>query len=338
MFHVEQVRPELAKLGSEALASPAPRSVWVAIGSSFERVHRLVAGDVKSFEWDGYQWRASEGRTSESVHFFTMPCHVFTPSAEDSCFECSLHRRVRDGLSDLAGVARSSRPKPVTCVVMEVFSPPRVCTEAKRQGLPVGESLDLQTGWDFRNAADRSRAWDILDRDRPWLLLLEPVCSSFSVMQRSNVSRMPEEKLRRQREEGLAMLAFCIRLACEQHRCGRRFVIEQPASASSWETEGMRLLASLPGVEFVYTDMCAFGMNVDGSGLNKKPTGWLTNDACVAERLRRRVCSGLHRHVPLEGGRPSLAQVYPQELCRTLVAALRESIAQRADASEATKK
>ena len=53
--------------------------------------------------------------------------------------------------------------------VAEVFSPPRVTTEAARMGLTPGEAMDLTTGWNFNLAEDRRRAWDYLEQHKPKL-------------------------------------------------------------------------------------------------------------------------------------------------------------------------
>lgn len=85
----------------------------------------------------------------------------------------------------------------------------------------------------------------------------------------------------------------------------------------------MRRIAALPGVQKVTCDMCMFGMNVNGQGLNKKPTGILTNCASIAKKLARR-CDHRHFHVPVVNGLPKKAQVYPEEFCRAIVQGLQE--------------
>ena len=59
----------------------------------------------------------------------------------------------------------------------------------------------------------------------------------------------------------------------------------------------------------------AYGMNVDGSGLNQKPTCWVTNSKKIALQLQRR-CSRDHTHVNLMGGKAVKAAEYPKELCK----------------------
>ena len=61
-----------------------------------------------------------------------------------------------------------------------------------------------------------------------------------------------------------------------------------------------------------------------------KPTGWLTNSPCIAERPGVR-CSNLygestHRHVHLVNGRARAAQVYPVKLCLAILNGLRDQL------------
>ena len=72
------------------------------------------------------------------------------------------------GRTDFEGAPKTLGRKDRQCVVYhavryldhvgEVYSPPRVCEEARRQGLRAKLSLDLTNGWDFRLAAHRERS------------------------------------------------------------------------------------------------------------------------------------------------------------------------------------
>ena len=77
----------------------------------------------------------------------------------------------------------------------------------------------------------------------------------------------------------------------------------------------------------VHCDMCMFGMNVNGEGLNRKPTSLLTNSKCIAEEMDRR-CDHTHEHVPTLSGLPLKAQVYPKEFCKAILKALKNQILQ----------
>jgi hypothetical protein len=62
-----------------------------------------------------------------------------------------------------------------------------------------------------------------------------------------------------------------------------------------------------------------------GSALIKKPTGFMTNAPCLADRLSR-PCTGDHRHILLMGGRAKRAEIYPGELCREIIIGLSDQM------------
>ena len=79
--------------------------------------------------------------------------------------------------------------------VAEIYSPPRVTSEAKNYGLRTGEAMDITTGWDFRDAGQRNRAWKYLEEMRPALLIGSPMCTMLSALQ--SMSPNTEEKTRK---------------------------------------------------------------------------------------------------------------------------------------------
>ena len=109
-----------------------------------------------------------------------------------------------------------------------------------------------------------------------------------------------------------------------QSRQGRHFLHEHPWGADSWKLPSVIDVLEDGRVWGVQDDMCRFGMTShirerDGErGLVKKPTGFMTSSRFIAEELGMR-CTGDHSHVHLEGGRASAAQVYPAQLCETIV-------------------
>ena len=83
-------------------------------------------------------------------------------------------------------------------IVSEVYSAPRV-TEAARKfpriGILPGTALDLTTcdehgqPWDFGVPAMRRRAEELLDREKPVLLIGSPSCTPFSNIQNLNKNK-----------------------------------------------------------------------------------------------------------------------------------------------------
>ena len=59
----------------------------------------------------------------------------------------------------------------------EMFSPPRVGSEAAKFGLKVGDAMDLTTGWNFNNEEDCRRAEQYMDEQEPLVLIGSPPVS-----------------------------------------------------------------------------------------------------------------------------------------------------------------
>ena len=121
---------------------------------------------------------------------------------------------------------------------MEIFSPPRMVPEARRMGLPLGSSCswDLRTGWDSRNPAEVRRLWETLKRDRPWMVILQPECRAFSVMQNINRDRVSEDVRHAAITDGLNDLILCMEIAEDRGRRGRKILFEH---SSENRTEGL---------------------------------------------------------------------------------------------------
>lgn len=210
-------------------------------------------------------------------------------------------------------------------VVSEVFSPPRVAELAAKRGMKQGTSYDLITGWDLSTAENRRKMWSTLRHEKPELIIACPPCKMFSLLQELNFSKMPWDQAVHLIQIGLDDLELAALVATWQHRRGKYFVFEHPDGARSWDEECMQRLAGLPGVRRTRCDMCAYGMAVDESGFNLKPTGILTNSKCISKRLQRR-CPRDHVHAPLMGGRAVKAQVYPQAFCEEIIKGIKDQI------------
>ena len=98
----------------------------------------------------------------------------------------------------------------------------------------------------------------------------------------------------------------------------------------------MQELMSRVGVKRVKGHMCAHNMYIDdpaGRALAFKPTGWLSNSACILEQLGVQ-CTNLqnnpgfykHRHADLQGGRAARAAIYPEQLCYAILKGLRNQL------------
>ena len=204
--------------------------------------------------------------------------------------------------------------------VCEAFSRPRTAARARERGMKGGWSLDLNfvdpyTGrkWDLSDDTDQRKCMNLVHKTRPKLLTVSCPCTLFSALQALSGGVKDPEAMAR----AIKMVEFGVKLCEAQHRAGRLFTFEHPASATSWRLPCVTRLMSLGGIYAAVLDMCQFGMvqeDAMGIGHIKKATRIVSNSAAIDGLLERR-CDGGHRHIPLLNGRAKRAAEYPQALC-----------------------
>ena len=113
---------------------------------------------------------------------------------------------------------------------MEVFCPPRLVAEAQARGLKAGISLDKDTGWNANLASEKRHACALLQKHRPWLLLVSPECRMYSIMQRNcNQKKMDPKVWEEQLAEADDHVDFGMDLCIAQGKDQRKFVFEHPS-------------------------------------------------------------------------------------------------------------
>ena len=113
---------------------------------------------------------------------------------------------------------------------MEMYSPPRITIHAGKHWPKPGEALDLITGYDFNKKEDKERAWDIIKRDEPMLVVGSPECKMFSALQ--NLTKWNNDK-QRKLENARQHLKFICEVYEYQVAKGRLFLHEHPSTATS---------------------------------------------------------------------------------------------------------
>ena len=142
-------------------------------------------------------------------------------------------------------VGKSMSKKGSRTALYEIFSPPRLSLLADKFNVLLpkdGAAFDLELGWNVFVKRDRALFWKRLEEDDPYLCVLGPECKPFSQIMESNWSRMSTELAEHIKQEGLEMLSFSAEVALHRIRRGRKFVLEQPAFASSWATHAIRYI------------------------------------------------------------------------------------------------
>ena len=214
--------------------------------------------------------------------------------------------------------------------VCEVFSPPRVGTEAAKFGLEVWDAMDLTTGWGFNLAEHRRQAEEYVDKEKPFVLIGSPPCVAFSQLQ--TFVKNNERKANKV-AEGIRHMEFVAKLDRKQIEGGRVFIHENPAHAKSWALPCIQKMIRQVRVDVVEADQCMFGLKTWGTSraqlvLAKKPTIFMTNSRSIGQELRHK-CDGSHPHQPLVDGRAKDAARYPPALCRAICRGIMKEKKQR---------
>ncbi len=225
--------------------------------------------------------------------------------------------------------------------VSEVYSPARVTKLAEDFGLKPGYALDLTEDdpddgrpWDFSDPDKRKKAKAKQDAEKPFMLVVSPMCGPFSTLQNFNYSDMNSNDVMRKMSDALMHIRFAVELCVSQHLAGRLFMFEHPVGASSWWSETLKFLGSLEGVLAVNFDFCTLGMKVgdrprDGQRKCpvKKRTKVMTNSTALHALLLEAQCRGRHEcHADLRNGMASECQEYPEEFCRLVCEAIRREL------------
>ena len=125
--------------------------------------------------------------------------------------------------------------------LMEIFSPPRVVTVAKKHGLNANHSIDRLTTrssgekWDLRRRDHQLEVRHMVETLKPQVLIGSPPCSWFSQIMRINWAKISRQRRRSMLKEARCYLKFMCELYQLQYDGGRVFVHEHPFQATSWD-------------------------------------------------------------------------------------------------------
>lgn len=213
--------------------------------------------------------------------------------------------------------------------VGDVYSPPRIILEARRQGLKGSIALDLSTGWDFRIAFHRRQVLQLIRDRRPAVLILSPPCRTFSPLQNLSIHKRDPTIVAENQEDGDLHLDLSVTLAELQDDNGRGFLAEQPLCTSSLKRPRVQKLLKRPGVFQISLDQCMFGLRVEkgpmAGELANKPITLISNIPGLENYVGRR-CTKDHRHGYLVGGTAEAAAIYPPEFVKAVVKGIKQSL------------
>ena len=283
----------------------------------------------------------------------TMANNLETAIANISESDPDLMRKIMDTVNAHVSLSmRTTRPTSTPCreqilhlnqlskpfarrTISEIYSRPRVTTLSEKFGFARGVALDLSVldpeddlPWDFTLKHNRERALKLLGDERPYLLILSPMCKAFSVINNLNKERMGPARWAAMQAAARVHLKFAMQLCQQQMDQNNYFLFEHPLTASSWQTPEVQAILSQGHVECVRADQCMLGLrsrDAQGEAPAMKPTRFMTNASYLAKTLGVR-CDGKHRHVLLVDGRAHKAEIYPAALCEAILRGIRDQL------------
>ncbi|CAL1158281.1 unnamed protein product [Cladocopium goreaui] len=176
---------------------------------------------------------------------------------------------------------------------------------------------DLIYGQDLMKRSLQTEAHAVLHKFRPALILMGLDCSH----------RLEDWEWPQSLQHPLLKLAAS--LAKQQHAGHRFFLIQNSQNSELWEQPEIKDLGRLPGVWKVTCLAGAFHAQVQGKPI-RKPFTFLGNLPGLEQALQRTMTKEeLDMCVPIQGSMTKPSQAYPEELCRTILAALYEELHRR---------
>ena len=187
------------------------------------------------------------------------------------------------------------------------------------------EVLDLRTGGNLNDPAERAECWATLDERNPMVVI-----GSLLQLSESAVKRLKPGDLQRLETEGPAHLTFCESLHRWQSEKKRRFLHEHPWHVSSWSSTPMKALCAWADTAATRCGRCMFGdvtWHRAGNRWEKRPsqrrTGWVTNFQELSDTLAT-TCEGEDGHAHGTAGRGLTAtERYSPEFVAAILKAIR---------------
>ena len=148
-------------------------------------------------------------------------------------------------------------------------------------------------------------------------------------MVNSNRGRVAEAQKRSRVDDARLHLKCCIEVYRAQHESGRYFLHARRVTATSWNEQGVMVLADFDGVIRTRARMCRYGtikMINAGAKFDKKFTSVLTKTPRIVRQMYQD-CTRDPPHMVFQGrSRIEQAQMYLEQLCRAMCQRLTEQM------------
>lgn len=207
-----------------------------------------------------------------------------TPKEIFEVFETQWLDDMEKGMNEtfMASVRLCSQP-----LVTEVYShTERVKKEARKRGHRTGDTMSLETGFNFLLPEDRERAKQQVRRERPYFLLIAFPCGPWSPLLRLNSN----VDLARIQEQGAVLMNFALELAEIQLAGNWHYILENPKPSAAWKRPEM--LKFLDEHENYVADFhqCRFGLKGSTGLPHQKATRMASSSRLVSQLLDGQKC------------------------------------------------
>ena len=224
------------------------------------QTHRVL--DDSSFDPGTPQKKTIVTLLRRAAHVKTEFFYVGSPLESPNTW-CPSHHQCRQLHKQAQTcLAIQERRASSSCLVMEVFSPPRFAVEAERAGYRA-KSYDLVNGFDFRRASDRKLVENELVTERPELLVLCPPCTDEGGWFHLNSHKWDPWEVLRRKAQSRRYITWCCKLFRMQMELGGRAVFEHPTGSRLWSYAEMQSLCRK--YTTVKLHMCRFGLKLPSS-------------------------------------------------------------------------
>ena len=152
-----------------------------------------------------------------------------------------------------------------TCVVAELFSPPRFSDYAAKRG-EKGLSYDIKQGWDLLKTSVQKQVDQQLEDEKPELLVCCPECKHWGGWYRLNKTRLPLLEQLQNERIAQRQADFCIQQIKRQIKRGGRVLVEHPWASDLWKYPPMAKLLKSNQLVVHRANMCAYELKDPDNG------------------------------------------------------------------------
>ena len=205
--------------------------------------------------------------------------------------------------------------------LLEVFGgDAEVSLRFSRKGWFVLQPQDVIYGNDLRESSERERLLDLIDKQKPRLVIISYPCRYWTALSNINYrSAQGRRKLARLRRAEHPFLELCSEIFKRQIDRGDDALGENPQCSASFQVPVMAKFLNHPKVFKTVGHGCRYGMKHPKTGQPiLKPTLWFcTSEEIIHELSKRCLRKHVHAHC-IGGGTTKHAAKYTPEIARAI--------------------